>query len=408
MAARTGSANRVALASDALLSGDELYRMLVEGCTDTVFLIDLETEECIYVSPAVRSLLGRSPEELIGRALTDFVHPDEVVEVLARSARRREGRGLRATVTRMLHADGTPVWVQAAASPVMNYRGRSVTEFTVAGAAERVRAELGLHNARLRLRGLLDEVSGGAEHLPAHDGSYDLAVEALAAALELRDDETGLHARRVTDLALALTRVIDRQLAREPELRYGYLLHDIGKIGIPDSILLNPDHLSAQEIRTLHTHTRLGEHLVSFIPFLSDSAHDVIASHHERWDGSGYPLGLAGEDIPLAARIFAVADAFDAITHPRPYRPARSVPEAVEEIRKSAGTHFDPSIVTAFVTLVQEGHNVGSPQAPSSMSNERKHFEMDASAPSLVTSTRQRARHVPETPEGGRYGLGRW
>lgn len=364
MAARTGSANRVALASDALLSGEELYRMLVEGCTDTVFLIDLETEECIYVSPAVRFLLGRSPEELIGRALTDFVHPDEVAEVLARSARRREGRGPRPTVTRMLHADGTSVWVQAAASPVRSYHGRSVTEFTVAGAAERARAELGLHNARLRLRRLLDKVAGGAEHLPARDGSYDLAVEALAAALELRDDETGLHARRVTDLALALTRVIDPQLAREPELRYGYLLHDIGKIGIPDSILLNPDHLNPQEIRTLHTHTTLGEHLVSFIPFLSDIAHDVIADHHERWDGSGYPLGLAGEDIPLAARIFAVADAFDAITHPRPYRTARSVSEAIEEIRKSAGTHFDPSIVTAFVALVQEGHNVGSAQAP--------------------------------------------
>jgi PAS domain S-box-containing protein len=189
--------------------------MLVESCSDAVFVIDLETEESVYVSPAVHIVLGRSPEELIGRPLTDFVHPNDAAEVLARSSRRRDGRGPHTTVTRMSHADGGWVWVQAAASPVIRYEDRPVTVFTVTAAAERVRAEVGLSKARSQLRHLLAEVSGGDGRLLAWDGSHDLAVEALAAALELRDDETGQHARRVTDLALELTCMVDSELARD-------------------------------------------------------------------------------------------------------------------------------------------------------------------------------------------------
>jgi HD-GYP domain-containing protein (c-di-GMP phosphodiesterase class II) len=152
-------------------------------------------------------------------------------------------------------------------------------------------------------------------------------------------------------VAIELTRAIDPKLAREPELRFGFLLHDIGKIGIPDSILLKRGRLCARELSTLQMHTTLGEHLLSFIPFLSDLAHDVVAFHHERWDGSGYPWGLKGGDIPFAARVFAVADAFDAITNDRPYRRARSIGTAIAEIQKGAGTHFDPAVVKAFLLI---------------------------------------------------------
>jgi PAS domain S-box-containing protein len=331
-----------------------LFRTLVEQGTDVIFLIDLETEDCIYVSPAVRLLLGHEPQELIGRALTDFVHPDDAAEVLARSARRRHGRGVRASVTRMSHADGRWVWVQATASPVVSYQGRTTTVFTVAGAAERVRAEVGLRASRLRLRRALAEIGNDHEYLQTQDGSYDLTVDALAAALDLRDDQTGNHTRRVTDLALTLTSVIDPELACDPELRYGFLLHDIGKIGIPDSILLKPGRFNPRELRTLQMHTTLGEHLLSFIPFLSEVANDVVAYHHEHWDGSGYPWGLKGEDIPIAARIFAVADAFDAITNDRVYRQARSIRSAITEIRKDAGTHFDPTVVEAFLPIARQ------------------------------------------------------
>lgn len=189
------------------------------------------------------------------------------------------------------------------------------------------------------------------ELLAEHDYNYELTVEALAAALELRDDETGGHARRVTRYALELTRVVDPALAQEPELRYGFLLHDIGKIGVPDSILLKPGPLSPDERKRLEEHITLGEHLVSGIPFLAHLAREVIAYHHERWDGLGYVRGLRGDEIPLSARIFAVADSFDAMTSDRPYRAALPVEQALTEIGGMAGSQFDPLVVQAFVTI---------------------------------------------------------
>jgi ribonuclease P protein subunit RPR2 len=183
--------------------------------------------------------------------------------------------------------------------------------------------------------------------------SHEVTVTALAAALELRDDETGGHAQRVTALALELAQAVAPELAADPELRYGFLLHDIGKIGIPDAILLKPMQLTPAEKRQMEFHTTLGEQLISGVPHLQGVAREVIAFHHERWDGTGYPWGLAGESIPLAARIFSVSDAFDAISNDRPYQRASSVDAALEKIAANGGTQFDPSIIEAFVPLVQ-------------------------------------------------------
>ncbi len=183
--------------------------------------------------------------------------------------------------------------------------------------------------------------------------AHEVAVTALAAALELRDDETGGHAQRVTALAIELARIVAPELADDPELRYGFLLHDIGKIGIPDAILLKPMQLTPAEKRQMEFHTTLGEQLISGVPHLQGVAREVIAFHHERWDGTGYPWGLAGEKIPLAARIFAVADAFDAISNDRPYQRASSVDTALEKIAANAGTQFDPGIVAPFIPLVR-------------------------------------------------------
>jgi ribonuclease P protein subunit RPR2 len=189
------------------------------------------------------------------------------------------------------------------------------------------------------------------DELARVEEAYELTVTALAGLLELRDDETGSHAKRVTGIALELTRAIDPGLAADPELRYGFLLHDIGKIGIPDAILLKPGPLTEEEERQLHVHPVLGEHLVSSIPYLTGVAREVIAYHHERWDGGGYPWGLRGRDIPLAARIFAVADAYDAMTSSRPYRAALSLDEARAEIARGAGGQFDPDVVAAFLQV---------------------------------------------------------
>ena len=184
------------------------------------------------------------------------------------------------------------------------------------------------------------------------EDAYELTVAALAAALELRDDETGAHTHRVTELALDLTRHVDPVLADDPQLRYGFLLHDIGKIGIPDRVLAKKTPLTDAEREQLELHPVLGETLIKGIPYLADTAREVILHHHERWDGTGYPWGLAGTEIPLAARIFAICDAYDAMTNERPYRAARTHADALEEIRAGSGTQFDPDLTVAFATLL--------------------------------------------------------
>jgi response regulator RpfG family c-di-GMP phosphodiesterase len=180
-----------------------------------------------------------------------------------------------------------------------------------------------------------------------HD-SYRTTVRALAAALELRDDQTGAHATRVTELALDLTEQVAPELANDPELEYGFLLHDIGKIGVPDGVVLKPGPLEQDELQQMRSHVTLGQQILSRIPYLSGLASDIVAAHHERWDGTGYPQGLRGDEIPLAERIFSVVDAFDAFTNDRPYRRAQSTERALDEIANGAGTQFDPAIAQAF------------------------------------------------------------
>jgi len=182
--------------------------------------------------------------------------------------------------------------------------------------------------------------------------AYGTTVLALSVALDLRDDQTGGHAERVASLALALARTAASDLAEDPQLQYGFLLHDVGKIGIPDAILLKPGPLTAAERAMMETHTYLGERIVARVPYLGGLARQIVASHHERWDGTGYPSRLGGNQIPLAARIFALADAWDAMTNDRPYRNAMPIERARQEIEKGTGTQFDPGLVGPFIDLV--------------------------------------------------------
>ena len=206
-------------------------------------------------------------------------------------------------------------------------------------------------------------ISAAAVRLPLRLGDGDRAVAALLAALELRHPGTCRHAERVADLALNLTSIASPELALQEGLGHAYLLHDIGKIGIPDAILLKPDRLTPSEMRVVRRHPRLGEDLVRRLRFLSPLVRDVVGCHHERWDGCGYPRQLAGPNIPLAARIFAVVDAFDAMTHLRPYREPVAAEDALAEVERCSGTQFDPSVVAAFLSMVGVARRVGRADA---------------------------------------------
>jgi ribonuclease P protein subunit RPR2 len=180
------------------------------------------------------------------------------------------------------------------------------------------------------------------------ENAYQETVAALASALESKDTGTRQHSQRVQRYALELARGVSTGLAEDPSIEYGFLLHDVGKIGIPDRILQKPGPLNEGEARLMKTHTVLGEQMLGGVAFLQGEGLRVVRSHHERWDGCGYPDGLPGTDIPLAARVFAVADALDAMTSDRPYRPSQGWQSAGREIVAASRAQFDPNVVQAF------------------------------------------------------------
>jgi len=200
-----------------------------------------------------------------------------------------------------------------------------------------------------------------ADAAPDH---VSATVEALARALELHDyqrsefGETAGHASRVTRLALLLAERTTPELLHDPQLAFGFRLHDIGMIGVRSSTLLKLGPLDPTEIDEIREHPWLGERIVAPVPSLNGLAREVIACHHERWDGGGYPRGLRGPNIPVAARIFALADAFDSMTHDQPYRNALTIEAAREEIHASSGRDFDPELARVFLTLEGLGEGV--------------------------------------------------
>ena len=199
------------------------------------------------------------------------------------------------------------------------------------------------------LRHMLEVERGQRELLQS---AYLQTVSALASALESKDTGTRAHSQRVQSYASALAGAIGGEaLAKDQSTPYGFLLHDVGKIGIPDGILLKPGPLSAAERRRMQTHTVLGEAMLSGVVFLKGEGLKIVRSHHERWDGRGYPDGLVREEIPLGARVFAVADALDAMTSHRPYRRALSWSAARGEILEQRKRQFDPDVVDAFVAV---------------------------------------------------------
>ena len=185
------------------------------------------------------------------------------------------------------------------------------------------------------------------------EGAYRSTLKALTAALETRDSETHGHSERVVSYSLRLGREYGLNSEQMKSLEFGSLLHDIGKIGVPDSILRKPAKLTEEEWVRMREHPHHGQQILRGIEFLQGASR-VVAQHHEKWDGSGYPLGLRGEDIDVCARIFAVADAFDAITSDRVYRRGKTYEAAAQELDDWAGRQFDPKVVEAFHRVPKE------------------------------------------------------
>jgi putative nucleotidyltransferase with HDIG domain len=180
--------------------------------------------------------------------------------------------------------------------------------------------------------------------------SYGMTLEALGGALDMKDAETEGHSRRVTAFTMAIARKMGLPKEQVDVIARGAFLHDIGKMAIPDAILRKPDRLTPEEVTIMREHCYRGYHMLKKIPFLLEAA-EIVYAHQEHYDGTGYPRNLKGDEIPLGARIFSVADTLDAITHDRPYRAAQSFEAACKEIQRCCGTQFDPLVVDTFLSI---------------------------------------------------------
>ena len=222
---------------------------------------------------------------------------------------------------------------------------------TVSRALENRRLKMENRNYQLNLESL---VKARTEQLQATvrelERSYDITLEVLVDALDYKDHETQGHSQRVTAYTMAIANRMGIPKEQIEIIARGALLHDSGKMAIPDSILNKPGKLTPSEVDIMKEHCYLGYKLVQKIPVLREAA-EIVYSHQERFDGTGYPQGLKGEEIPLGARIFSVADTLDAITSDRVYRPAQSLAAARAEIDRCAGTQFDPEVVAAFLEM---------------------------------------------------------
>ena len=258
-------------------------------------------------------------------------------------------------VCRRLRADPRTV-----ALPIILVTGQTTSLDVVAGldagADDFVRKPYQEAELMARIRSVLRLARVTAEMVGAHG-----VIAALANAVEAKDATTEMHCQRLAGLAHQLGMAAGMEPANLKGLVFGALLHDIGKIGVSDAILTKPGPLSREEWAEMRLHPLIGERICEPLTTASQFS-AIVRHHHERWDGAGYPDGLRGDRIPIGARIVGLVDAYDAIIHDRPYRPARSVPEALTEIHEHSGRQFDPALVSLFVPLIQhDGLEVRTP-----------------------------------------------
>lgn len=220
---------------------------------------------------------------------------------------------------------------------------------------------------------------GQMEALKQQEDAYDGTLRALGLALEWRDHETQGHTKRVVAWADQLAHDLNLDPLTRKFLRWGAYLHDIGKLSIPDGILRKPDKLTAEEWEVMKSHVTLGWEMLSRVPFLPQETLEVVRYHHESWDGSGYPSGLKGEDIPVLARVFAVVDTFDALYSPRPYKRAWKPAEIIEELQRLKGKKLDPKLVDIFIKHITSPSGVQAVEkaAPARAQARREGLKVD-------------------------------
>jgi putative two-component system response regulator len=307
---------------------------------------------CARSAEAARTLLGRQSFAL---ALLDINLPGISGVALLQELRRTCPDTVVIMVTAVDQLDTALHCIQAGAEDyILKPFNLNRIQLSIRGALEKRRLRLENRAYQLHLEHQVAAQTAQLSNALAQlQLTYDTTLRTLARALDAREKEVGSHSERVQNYSLFLAKVMGLGSAEQEDLAKGSLLHDIGKIGISDNILLKPAKLTEVEWQEMKKHPKLGRAIIEEIPFLQGAA-QVIQAHHERYDGSGYPLGLQGEQIPLGARIFALADTLDAMTSDRPYRRALPFAAVQAEVEQCSGSQFDPEIAAAFLGVGQQ------------------------------------------------------
>ena len=317
------------------------FKELIDLSPDGIAIVSRD-QEVQLVNPTLRCLLGVElgaasvSKTDIKANLTTFIMPAELNHCRAKLLELFKTLGAQVRFeTTLLKGDGAPVQVEVHGAH-SSWNGLPAAQLIIRDITQRKLSEAQLRRSNTELR-----------------LAYDTTIEGWARALELRDKETEGHTRRVTDMTVRLAKVVGIDEETLVHIRRGALLHDIGKMGVPDHILLKPGKLSAGEWEAMRQHPAHALAMLSPITFLRPAL-DIPYCHHEKWDGTGYPRGLKGEAIPLAARIFSLVDVWDALSYDRPYRRAWPQEKVITYLGEHAGIDFDPALTATFLQMLSK------------------------------------------------------
>lgn len=323
---------------EALSESEAQFRLLAENASDMIARLTTDGR-MLYVSPASKTILGYTPEELIGKMSFDLVHEEDREHIQGMFRQAPMNTTYTATY-RAQHKDGHYIWLETSARAILDRNTNEVTEIQSASrdVTARKRAEEELQLAHNQLR-----------------EAYEKTIEGWVRALDLRDRETEGHTQRVTELTLKVAAQVGFTDEEMSHIKRGALLHDMGKIAIPDEILQKPGPLSEVEWEKMRQHPMYAYEMLSPIAYLHPAL-EIPFYHHERWNGTGYPHGLKGEQIPLSARLFAIVDVWDALCSDRPYRKKLPREQVIAYLKEKSGILFDPKLVEIFLNHVEANH----------------------------------------------------
>ena len=319
----------------ALLESEAQFRLLAENASDMIARLSTDGR-MLYVSPASKTILDYEPEELTGSISFNLIHKEDRPWV-TRLFEKRTGKTSYTIAYRALHKDGHYVWLESSARAIFDRNTGEITEIQTASRdiTERKNSEEALQIAHNRLQ-----------------EAYEKTIEGWVRALDLRDHEIEGHTQRVTELTLRVAAKLGFSDEEMVHIKRGALLHDMGKMAIPDEILQKPGPLNESEWEKMRQHPVYAFEMLSNIAYLHPAL-EIPFFHHERWDGSGYPRGLKGEDIPLAARMFAIVDVWDALSSDRPYRKKLPHKQVIAYLREKSGTLFETKLVNIFLEMIE-------------------------------------------------------